>query len=358
MKAVIIAGGSGTRLRPLTYNTPKPMMPLFEKPFLQHQLEWLRRQGITSVIINLHYLSDAIANYFGDGSSLGMEIVYSLEENPMGTAGAVKLAAEHFDGDPMVVINGDILTDVDLKQLLSVHHSKQAQATLMMLRVTDPTSYGLVFTETDGRIIRFLEKPSWDEATVDTVNAGIYVLSPEIFDYVPEREAFSFERGLFPLLLKLDARVYGVTTGAYWIDIGSPGKYLQAHSDILMGRVEVELPATKHGQGVWLAPGVEIDPSAEIRGPAYIGSRSRIRKRASVREFSVIGDDVTVDDRAIIERALVGAKSTIGEDAVIHQCIVGQRCVIGAAAKLGHHLVLADDSVLGRGTHLAASSGL
>lgn len=358
MKAVIIAGGSGTRLRPLTYNTPKPMVPLFDKPFLQHQLEWLRRQGITDVIINLHYLSDTIADFFGDGAGLGMNLAYSLEAQPMGTAGAVKGAEAHFDGDPLIVINGDILTDVSLTRLLEHHREKRAQATLMMLRVTDPTAYGLIFTDGDGRIIRFLEKPSWDEATVDTVNAGIYVLSPEVFKYVPDNEAFSFERGLFPLLLKLDATVCGVTTGAYWLDIGSPAKYLQAHLDILMGRVQVELAAQRNADGVWLAQGTDIDPSAEIRGPAYIGAGARIRKRACIREFSVVGNGVTIDDRATIERALIGRGSTIGEDAQLSHCIVGQRCQVGAASKLGHQLVLADDSVLGRGTQLSAPSGV
>ncbi|MEB3328041.1 MAG: NDP-sugar synthase [Candidatus Sericytochromatia bacterium] len=350
MKAIIIAGGSGTRLRPLTYATPKPMVPLFEKPFLQHQLELLRRHGIRDVVINLHYLSDAIRDHFGDGGSLGMRLAYSLEEAPMGTAGAVKLAEPHFDGEPMLVINGDILTDMDLSALVASHRERGARATIGMIRVADPTSYGLIFTEADGRITRFLEKPSWDEATVDTVNAGIYVLDPAVFAYVPEREAFSFERGLFPLLLKLGAPVHGHATSAYWLDIGSPAKYLQAHVDVLLGRVSVELDATRRADGVWLGEGAELDPTAEVRGPAYVGRRARVRKQARIREFSVLGPGVVVDDRACVEHALVGAGTVVGEDATLKGCILGHGCEIGGGSRLGSDLVLADGSTLGRGT--------
>ncbi|MFN3432289.1 MAG: NDP-sugar synthase, partial [Candidatus Sericytochromatia bacterium] len=195
MRAVIIAGGSGTRLRPLTYNTPKPMVPLFNKPFLQYQMELLKRHGITEIIVNLHYLSNVIEDYFGDGSALGLKIFYSREEKALGTAGAVKLAEEFFDDEPLVVLNGDILTDVDLSAILAFHKEKKARATITMIRVTDPTAYGLIFTDGEGQVTRFLEKPSWDEATVDTVNAGIYVLDPSVFRYVPRNEAYSFERG-------------------------------------------------------------------------------------------------------------------------------------------------------------------
>ncbi|MEB3198016.1 MAG: NDP-sugar synthase [Candidatus Sericytochromatia bacterium] len=352
MKAVIVAGGSGTRLRPLTYNVPKPMVPLFEKPFLQHQLDLLRRHGIRDVVINLHYLSAAIQDHFGDGSDSGMRVAYSLEAQPMGTAGAVLLAKPHFDDEPLVVFNGDILTDVDLTALVRAHRERGAKATIMMVRVTDPTAYGLLFTAEDGRVTRFLEKPSWDEATLDTVNAGIYVLSPEVFEYVPEGEAFSFERGLFPLLLKLGLPVYGFLSEAYWLDIGSPAKYLQAHVDVLMGRVQVELDATHTANGIWVAADADIDPTAELRGPLYIGRRARIRKRARVREFSVLGPDVVVDDRASVERALVGAGSLVGEDTVLDGCIVGQRCQLGPSTRVGQHVVLADDSSLGRGTQV------
>ncbi len=352
MKAIIIAGGSGTRLRPLTYNTPKPMVPLFDKPFLQHQLEHLRRHGITDVVINLHYLSESISDYFGDGHDLGMRIEYSFEEKPLGTAGAVKLAERYFDGEPMVVFNGDILTDIDVGELVAYHQARQAKATIAMIRVTDPTAYGLIFTDLDGRIVRFLEKPSWDEATVDTVNTGLYVLDPSIFRYVPQNEAYSFERGLFPLLLQLGEPVYGFPTDAYWLDIGSPQKYLQAHADVLMGRIKLELDAERRPDGVWVGKNVEIDPTAEVRGPAYLGNGVKVRKRARIREFSVLGPGVCVDDKATLEHVLIGEGTTIGEEAHLRRCLIGKRCQIGAAAVLADHTVLADDSAVGRGTRI------
>lgn len=352
MKAIIIAGGSGTRLRPLTYNTPKPMVPLFDKPFLQHQLELLRRHGITDVVINLHYLSDSISDHFGDGAALGMKIAYSFEEKPMGTAGAVKLAEKHFDGEPMVIFNGDILTDIDVGELVAFHQTRGAKVTIAMIRVTDPTAYGLIFTDDDNKIARFLEKPSWDEATVDTVNAGIYVIDPSVFRYVPQNEAYSFERGLFPLLLQLGEPVYGFPTDAYWLDIGSPQKYLQAHTDVLMGRVKVELDATRRDDGVWIGKGVDIDPSAVVRGPCYLGAGVKIRKRARIEEFTVLGPRVTVDDKAIIEHTLIGEDTVVGEEAALSRCLVGKRCQIGASAALSNNLVLADDSVVGRGTRI------
>ncbi|HEY9721692.1 MAG TPA: NDP-sugar synthase [Oscillatoriaceae cyanobacterium] len=352
MKAVIIAGGSGTRLRPLTYNTPKPMVPLFGKPFLQYQIELLKRHGVNEIIINLHYLSGVIREYFGDGSELGVKIHYSLEEKPLGTAGAVKLAEEYFDDEPLVVFNGDILTDLDLSALLAAHRENKARATITMIRVSDPTSYGLIFTEEDGRVTRFVEKPSWDEATVDTVNAGIYVLDPSVFRYVPRNEAYSFERGLFPLLLQLNEKVFGHTTNAYWLDIGSPQKYLQAHTDILMDRVQVELPAERREGNVWVGQNVDIDPSAEIRGPVYLGDGAKVRKRARLREFTILGPGVTVDDKAVLEHVLVGEGSEIGEEAHLSKCIIGQRCRVGASAVLNSNSVLADESVIGRGTRL------
>ncbi|MEB3221846.1 MAG: NDP-sugar synthase [Candidatus Sericytochromatia bacterium] len=354
MKAVIIAGGSGTRLRPLTHTTPKPMVPLFEKPFLQHQLELLRRHGVRDVVINLHYLSETIRSHFGDGEALGLRIAYSLEETPMGTAGAVKLAEPHFDGEPLLVINGDILTDMDLGALVASHRERGARATIAMIRVADPTSYGLLFPDADGRITRFLEKPSWDEATVDTVNAGIYVLDPAVFAYVPEREAFSFERGLFPLLLKLGEPVFGQATSAYWLDIGSPAKYLQAHVDVLLGRVQLELDAQRRPDGVWVAEGAELDPTADLRGPAYVGRGARVRKRARLQEFSVLGPGVVVDDRASVEHAVIGAGCTLGEDASVKGCILGLGCDVGAGSRLGAGLVLADGSTLGRGSLFSA----
>lgn len=355
MRAIIIAGGSGTRLRPLTYNTPKPMVPLFGKPFLQYQIELLRDHGITDIVINLHYLSDSIKDVLGDGSKLGVRLYYSLEDKALGTAGAVKNAEQFFDDEPMLVFNGDILTDVDLSAVLKSHKDTKARATLTLIRVEDPTAYGLVMMD-DSRITRFLEKPTMDEArdlNVDTVNAGIYVLDPDVFRYVPKNEAYSFERGLFPLLLQLDERLSGYVTDSYWIDIGSPLKYMQAHTDVLQKRVKVHMPGTELQPGLWVGDDVDLDDSADVRGPVYIGHGAKVRRKAKLHEYSVLGSGVVLDDRAVLERTLVGAGSTIGEEASLERCIVGRNCTIGAHAQLGHNMVLADDSVVGKGTRIA-----
>jgi NDP-sugar pyrophosphorylase family protein len=266
----------------------------------------------------------------------------------------VKLAEEHFTDEPLVVFNGDILTDIDLTEMIQFHQQHQARTTIAMIRVADPTSYGLIFTEDDGRITRFLEKPSWDEATVDTVNAGIYILDPSVFRYVPRQEAYSFERGLFPLLLQLNEKVYGYTTSAYWLDIGSPKKYLQAHTDVLLDRVKVDLDAERRPGNVWVGKDVDLDPSAEVRGPVFLGDKAKIRKRARIKEFTVLEPGVCVDDRAILEHVLVGEGSVIGEEAQLKNCIVGRHCQVGQAAMVDGNTVLADDSVIGRGTRLGA----
>ncbi len=357
MRAVIIAGGSGTRLRPLTYNTPKPMVPLFGKPFLLYQIELLRDHGITEIIINLHYLSDSIKNVLGDGSQFGVKLFYSYESEPLGTAGAVKNAAEFFNDEPMLVFNGDVLTDVDLTAVIETHKRTRAKATLTLIKVQDPTQFGLVFLDGDQRITRFHEKPTAEEAAmfkVDTVNAGIYVLDPDVFQYVPQGEPHMFERGLFPHLLNIDARMSGHVTDAYWIDIGNPAKYMEAHVDVLRGRVKVTMPATELIPNVWVAEGAHIDDSATVRGPAFIGPGSKIRKKAALNEYAVLDRNVIIDDGASVAHAVVGADTFVGEDARIQRCIVGRSSQIGPHSHLSGDVVLADDSIIGKGTRLGA----
>lgn len=352
MQAVIIAGGAGTRLRPLTYTIPKPMVPLFNKPFLQYQVELLRRHGIKDIIINLHYLAHEINDYFGDGSNLGVRIQYSTEETPLGTAGAVKRAESLFTGEPLLVMNGDILTDLDLGDLMAFHRQKQARATITLIRVSDPTAYGLVILDKEDRVLRFLEKPTWDEAVTDTINAGFYILDPDVFRYVPVGEAYSFERGLFPLLLQLDEPFYGYIMEGYWLDIGSPQKYVQAHHDILTERVKVELPARRRDGAVWVGEDTDIDPSAELRGPLFLGNQVKVRKKARVMEYAVLGDGVVVDDRSYVERTIVGSQTVIAEDARLVQCLVGRECQIQDHVQINAGAVIADRSVIARGTRI------
>src|ERR671927_972330 len=237
MQALILAGGKGTRLRPLTVYTPKPIVPICNRPFLLYQLDTLRRAGITDITLSLSYQPNKIEQLLGDGSDFGVKLKYTVEPQPMGTAGAYKFA-EDLIREPTVVFNGDILTDLDLKAVIREHNERKATATVVLTPVNDPQSYGLVETEKDGRIRRFLEKPKAEEITCNTINAGTYILEPKVLDFVPAGENYSFEYGLFPDLLTRGEKFYAhVPEDAYWIDIGTPARYLQVHADILAGRV-------------------------------------------------------------------------------------------------------------------------
>src|SRR3989339_295082 len=221
MKAIIIAGGFGTRLRPLTYNTPKLIVPVVNRPFVLHQIEHLIRHGVDEVILNLHYLSEEIKKLLGNGKKFGIKIYYSIEETPLGTAGAVKNAQEFFGTEPMLVFNGDVLCDVNISHVVNFHNEKNADVTLTLTEVDDPTSFGLVITDENGRVKRFVEKPSWEQVSCRTINAGLYVIDPKIFDGVPEGKPYSFERQLYPSLLERGAAIFGYLSRGYWIDIGN-----------------------------------------------------------------------------------------------------------------------------------------
>ncbi|MFQ5792022.1 MAG: NDP-sugar synthase, partial [Acidobacteriota bacterium] len=238
MTAVILAGGKGTRLRPLTLNTPKPIVPILDRPFLSLQIDLLRRTGISEIILSLSYQPRRIEELFGDGSKQGVKIHYTVEAKPLGTAGAVK-KAEPLLADRTIVFNGDVLSDVDLPAVLDLHKRTEAKATIVLTPVENPSAYGLVEVERDGRVRRFLEKPGYDEITCDTINAGIYILEPETLQYIPKGKNYSFERGFFPTLLKENVPFYAYVHRGYWIDIGTPEKYLKAHQDILRGSLSV-----------------------------------------------------------------------------------------------------------------------
>ncbi|GIW22744.1 MAG: hypothetical protein KatS3mg068_1751 [Candidatus Sericytochromatia bacterium] len=295
MKAIIIAGGSGTRLRPLTYNLPKPIIPFFDKPFLIYQLEYLKKYGINEVIVNTHYLHTTIKYILKDGSDLGIKIFYSYEEKPMGTAGAVKLAESYFDNEPLIILNGDVLTDINLSEIISYHNKNKSDITIALTKVKDPTAFGLVFTNENGRIEKFLEKPSYDEAIINTVNAGIYIINPEYFKLVPKNEPYSFERGLFPLMLNLEKNLYGYISNSYWIDIGTPDKYIQAHHDTLIGKIKLNIPFDKIENNIFIGKDVDIDESVNLQGPLFIGNKAKIRKNSFIEEFSVISNNTFID---------------------------------------------------------------
>lgn len=278
MKAVVMAGGEGTRLRPLTCNLPKPMVPVMNKPVMEYALRLLREIGITEIAVTLQYLPEHIKAYFGDGSEWGVNLHYYEEETALGTAGSVKNAEDFLD-ETFIVVSGDALTDFALGEAVEFHRSRKALATLVLTRVESPLEYGLVLTEPSGAVARFLEKPSWGEVFSDTVNTGIYILEPEILQYIPPDTVFDFSRELFPKLLRDKQGIFGCVLSGYWCDIGNCDMYYQVHLDILDGKVKIEIDGSRQGL-VWIGSGAFVSPEAVVQGPSYIGPGSEIRPGA------------------------------------------------------------------------------
>ncbi len=347
MQAVVMAGGGGTRLRPLTTNRPKPMVPVANKPMLEHTLDLLKQHNFSDVVLTLHYLPNIVRDYFQGGEELGVNLTYLVEEKPLGTAGGVKNAERYLDGT-FVVFSGDVLTDINLGKALSFHKQKGAAATIVLTQVTNPTDYGIVITEKSGRIKRFLEKPAWGEVFSDTINSGIYILEPDVLKHVKTDMEFDFSKHLFPALLELGEPLFGYAADGYWCDIGNPIQYLQANYDALQGRLKVEIPG-RETNGVWLGEGAEIEDYVEIKEPAIIGNRARIREKASIGSFSIIGNGVTVDEKASIKRAVVWDNTVIGPRADLVGCIVGEKCSIRDAAIILEGAVTGDECLIGRG---------
>src|SRR5579885_1307865 len=279
MKAVVMAGGEGSRLRPLTIGRPKPMVPIVGKPVMEHIIELLRKHGVTDIIATLQYLPGVIQDYFGDGSAFGVNLTYSVEDQPLGTAGSVKYAMQYLD-DTFLVISGDAITDFDLTRIVEFHKARRAVATLTLYHVPNPLEYGVIITDEEGRIQQFLEKPSWGEVFSDTVNTGIYVLEPSAMGEVPEGETYDFSQQLFPKLLSERAALYGYVAPGYWCDVGNLPEYMRATADILQGGTGVEIPGEEVLPKVWIMPGADLSRQAEIKGPVFLGQDSRIRTGA------------------------------------------------------------------------------
>jgi len=347
MQAVVMAGGEGTRLRPLTTNRPKPMVPVVNKPMLEHTLDLLKQHGFQDVVLTLHYLPNIVQDYFQDGEEFGVKLSYLIEEKPLGTAGGVKNAEPHLD-DTFVVFSGDVLTDVNLSKALSFHKQKGSAATIVLTRVSDPTDYGIVITKDNGRIKTFLEKPGWGEVFSDTINSGIYILEPEVLKHVRTDMEFDFSKNLFPALLELGEPLYGYAAEGYWCDIGNPLQYLQANHDALQGRLKVKIPG-RETNGVWVGEGAEIEDYVEIKEPALIGSKARIREKTSIGSFSAIGNGATVDEKASIKRSVVWNNTVVGPRADLVGCVVGEKCAIRDSSIILEGAVVGDECMVGRG---------
>jgi len=338
MQALILAGGKGTRLRPLTVYTPKPIVPICNRPFLLYQIDTLRRAGISDITLSLSYQPNKIEQLLGDGSDYGVKLRYTVEPQPMGTAGAYKYA-EELIREPTVVFNGDILTDLDLKAVIREHKDRKAMATIVLAPVENPSAYGLVETETDGRIRRFLEKPKADEITVNTINAGTYILEPKVLDYIPAGENHSFEYGLFPKLLDRKEAFYAhIPNRTYWIDIGTPERYLQVHQDLLANRVSRIHIKDRRGK-------FDEATRAEIDELSIIGDDCQIKPGAEIIN-SVLGPGCFVEERARVENSIIWPHTRIGTSASVVNSIVGRGCHIGRSASVGPGSVLGDKTSL------------
>lgn len=345
MKAILLAGGKGTRLRPLTLHTPKPIVPIFDRPFLNYQIDLLKQiPDITEIILSLNYQPRRIEEVFGDGSEVGVHLRYLVEPSPLGTAGAVKYAQDYLD-DTVVVFNGDVLTQIDLASVIARHRERKAKATIVLTPVENPTAYGLVETDAEGNVTRFLEKPKPEEITCDTINAGIYVLEPDTLDRIPKDTNWSIERSYFPSLVERGEAFVAYVYRGYWIDIGTPEKYVQVHRDIMDGHFHAAPFDGTPGQA-FVADGAKVDETATVEGPCYIGAGALVKAGARIGRHSVIGRQTHVEEQAVVEGSITWANGWIGREAEVRQAILGRNAHVGRNASVRAGSILGDKSVV------------
>jgi NDP-sugar pyrophosphorylase family protein len=340
VKAVILAGGEGTRLRPLTLRTPKPIVPVVDRPFLRYQLELLATLGITEVIVSVAYKPEKIQAVFGDGSELGRRILYAVEETPLGTGGAVRNAEPQLD-DLTVVFNGDVLSDVDLPAVVAAHEKAKASATIVLFPVPNPAAYGLVETDASSRVTHFIEKPKPEQITTDRINAGIYVLDTRTLSLMPPGINHSIERGFFPALLRRGDFVLGYVHQGYWIDIGTPEKYLQVHRDILERRFPVALTGAAVGSGR-VAASASVDGAARLAGAFYVGPGCRVEPGAEIGNGAVLTSDVAVRAGARVADSVLWKGVEIGAGAVVEGALLADNVSVGKSASVRPGAVLGE----------------
>src|SRR5256886_8536373 len=353
MQAVVMAGGEGSRLRPLTINRPKPMVPIVDKPCLGHIFELLKRHGIEESFVTLQYLASVIQDSYGDGGGIGMRLRYSVEETPLGTGGSVRQLATDLEGT-FLVISGDALTDIDLSKVIAFHRERNAAVTLTLVHVPNPLEYGVVITDPDGRITKFLEKPSWGEVFSDTINTGIYVIEPRVLERFSVGEVFDFSKDLFPRLLADGEPLFGYVADGYWTDVGSIQEYARANADLLRGRVRVDALGKELMPGVWTAGDVDINESARITGPVFRGEGVKIGPHVEIIGPTVLRDYVSVDVGARVESSIVWRNSCAGERSALHGTIVGRQCALKSRVALEEGTVVGDHSVVGENARVRA----
>ncbi len=351
MKAILLAGGKGTRLRPLTLHTPKPVVPIFDRAFLHYQIDLLKQvPDLDEVILSLNYQPRRIEEVFGEGEGTGVKLRYVVEPAPLGTGGAIRYAAQGIT-DTIVVFNGDVMTSVDVNAVLERHRAANARATIVLTPVDNPAAYGLVETDADGRVTRFLEKPKADEITCDTINAGIYVLEPETFDRIPKDVAYSIERGYFPSLTERGETFVAYIDRGYWIDIGTPEKYIQVHRDMFEGRYDAGIYRGGDRLLPLISPEARVDDGATLVAPCFVDAGAHIKAGAVVGPYAVIGRGVVVDEGAQLRNTIIWPNTRIGQNAVLDGPILGRNCHIGRNVSITGNAVLGDKSTLTDHTH-------
>jgi NDP-sugar pyrophosphorylase family protein len=346
MKAILLAGGKGTRLRPLTLHTPKPIVPIFDRPFLRYQIDLLRQvPEIDEIILSLNYQPRRIEEVFGDGSDLGIHLRYVVEPSPLGTGGAIKFAAGEARGEPIVVFNGDVFTSVDLPAVLALHRERNARATIVLTPVDNPTAYGLVETDEQGNVERFVEKPKPEEIRCDTINAGIYVLEPDTLDRIPKNTVYSIERAYFPSLVAERETFLAYVYRGYWIDIGAPEKYRQAHRDIMDGRFDAPPFAGAAGTAL-VSPEAKVEPGATIEGPCFIDAGAVVKTGARIGPYSVVGRHCHIGENAKINGAILWPNSWVDSEAQLGATIAGRHTHFGRNVEIADGTMFGDKSVV------------
>jgi len=351
-KAVIMAGGFGTRLRPLTMSIPKPMVPVANRPMMGHIVELLKEHGITDVVSLLYFQPDHITSYFGDGAKHGITMKYMTAEADFGTAGSVK-NAESFLDESFIIISGDVLTDIDISKAIAFHRERGAMATIVLTRVPQPLQYGIVMTDSEGRITRFLEKPSWGQVFSDTINTGIYILEPEVFDLIPPKSEFDFSKDLFPRMLERGLPLFGYIAEGYWKDIGNLEEYQLAHADVLNGKVKVSLPGEECDSAI-CGTNLTLSPSAHLDGLVVLGNGVTVGDGARISNC-VVGDGCTIGPGARLRNSVLWHDVSIGDHAEVANDVICNGVVVGGGASIGDNVFIAEECIIGDHARLLAN---
>jgi mannose-1-phosphate guanylyltransferase/phosphomannomutase len=351
MKAIIMAGGEGTRLRPLTSNCPKPMLPVVNRPMMEHILALLKKHGFSEIVVTVAYMANAIQSYFNDGKEFGVSISYVVENVPRGTAGSVLNARSMLD-EKFLVISGDVVTDVNLRDLVAFHEEKKSMVTIGLARMENPVEFGVVVTDSEGRIDRFLEKPTWGQVFSDTVNTGIYVLEPEIFDYIDKDKAVDFSQDVFPVILAEDRPLYGKVLSGYWEDVGTLEAYLKTHGEILNGDIKLEFGGFEIKKGTFISENSHVDPSAKLSTKVLIGQNCNISKKAELKSNTILGANVRIGEGSIVENSIIQDNCFIGPNCVVRGAIIGRSCDIRNNCHIDEGAVVGDNCYIGAGAIL------